>query len=79
MSLIAENRRGVKIQSGYYTPQNGAKIDTLLKGGEGGGYYTPAECEYRSTIRNFSTTVRTRGVPLNFLHYALSIYISENI
>ncbi len=73
MSLIAENRRGVKIQSGYYTPQNGAKIDTLLKKG-GGWYYTHAECEYRSTIRNLSTTVRTRGVPLNFLHFALSIH-----
>jgi hypothetical protein len=35
MSLIAENRRGVKIKIGYYTPQNGAKIDTLLKGGGG--------------------------------------------
>ncbi len=55
MFLIAENWRGVKIQSGYYTPQNGAKIDTLLKGG--GGYYTHAECEYRSTIRNLSTNV----------------------
>ncbi len=72
MSLIAENRRGVKIKSGYYTPQNGAKIDTLLKGG---GYYTHAECEYRGTIRNLSTTVRTRGVPLNFLSTGDQHYI----